>query len=323
MKNRFIISVNAESGAVPEWLEMVPAGDITGRDGRKFKNSSPSSIVAAFTERKVSLPIDLEHATEIKAPNGEPAPAVGWIENLEERSGAVWAKVAWNDTGLEMIKNREYRYYSPVFLFEEKTGDVRRLMSAGLTNRPNLYVKALCFEQDTNQHRQGENMEFSARVKKALGLPETGTDDEALAKITALNSDLQTAMNRAQTPDLTKFVPRGDYDAACQRAVNAETILTTEKKNQFDSIVDQEIETAVSAGKITPATKDFYKRMCNSEEGLTSFRDFVKVAAVITAPSDLDGKKADGGTAINAEVVDMGKFFGNTEEDLKKYGGMK
>lgn len=316
---KFIISVNSESGTVPEWLEMVPAGDIRGRDGRYFRNASPSMIIEAFRERAVSLPVDMEHSTEIKAPNGEPAPAVGWIEDLEERSGAVWAKVAWNDTGLEMIKNREYRYYSPVFLFNKNTGEVERLLSAGLTNRPNLYVKALCSEH----HIKGENMEFTAKVKKALGLPDTATEDEALTKITGLNSELQTAMNRAQTPDLAKFVPRGDYDSMSQRAQNAENALESEKKRQFDQAVDKEIEDAVSAGKITPATMDFYKRMCNSEDGLKSFREFVTAAPVITSPSNLDGKQADSGTAVNAEVVGMGKFFGNTEDDLKKYGGLK
>lgn len=46
-------------------------------------------IIEAFRERAVSLPVDMEHSTEIKAPNGEPAPAVGWIEDLEDRGGAV------------------------------------------------------------------------------------------------------------------------------------------------------------------------------------------------------------------------------------------
>lgn len=170
-----------------------------------------------------------------------------------------------------MIKNREYRYYSPVFLFNKNTGEIERLLSAGLTNRPNLYVKALCSEH----HIKGENMDFPAKSEKALGLPDTATEDETITKITALNSELQTAMNRAQTPDLGKFVPRR-HDSMSQRAQNAKTLLSPRGRNSSARLSAKRSKKLFQQDY--PATKDFYKRMCNSEEGLKSFREFVTAA---------------------------------------------
>ncbi len=319
MEHEFIISLNADTGEVPEWLEMVPKGRIQGRDGRVFHNTRPDDVVQTFRERGVMIPFDMEHATEKKAPNGDPAPAAGWIEAMENRGGAVWGKVAWNTQTKEMIKNKEYRYYSPVFLHTSKTNEVVRLLSAGLTNRPNLMVRALCTEEPTTK---GDPMDFLKKVNQAAGLPDTATEDEAITKIKALNSELQLALNREHTPDLMKFVPRGDYDALSARALNAEQALSEEKKRQFGAKADQVIEQAVAEGKITPATKDFYKRMCNSEEGLSSFTEFVKAAPVVTPPSSLDGKKPEGSTAMNAEMTAISGIFGNSMEDLKKHGGL-
>ena len=319
MEHEFVISLNAETGEVPEWLEMVPKGRIQGRDGRVFHNTRPDVVVQDFRERGVMIPFDIEHATERKAPNGEPAPAVGWIGGMENRGGAVWARVEWNDEARTMIKNKEYRYYSPVFLLDRKSNEVRRISSAGLTNRPNLMVRALCDEEPTTK---GDPMDFLKKVNQAAGLPDTATEDEAITKIKALNSELQLALNREQTPDLMKFVPRGDYDALSVRALNAEQALSEEKKRQFGAKADQVIEQAVAEGKITPATKDFYKRVCNSEEGLASFCELMKLAPVVTPPSNLDGKKPEGTTAMNAEMTTISGIFGNSMEDLKKHGGL-
>jgi len=71
-----------EGDGPPGWLLLVPAGRFEGRDGRFWVNDRPDAIVAAFEAAGQPLPIDWEHATEIKAPAGDPAPAAGWITAL-------------------------------------------------------------------------------------------------------------------------------------------------------------------------------------------------------------------------------------------------
>ena len=155
----------------------------------------------------------------------------------------------------------------------------------------------------------------------ALALPETATEAEAVAKVKTLQGDLSTAMNRADNPSLEKFVPRADYDAALARATNAEQAISTAKKEQLETAVNAAIEQALKDGKITPATKEYHQAQCRQEGGLERFTAYCAAAPVIAGASGLDGKKVDGETkALNAEQQQIAEMFGNSAEDLAKYG---
>ena len=132
----------------PTELMLVPPGVvITGRDGRSWNNANPQGIVDYFVKRGVDLPFDVEHASELKAPQGEPAPAAAWVKGLEVREGgAIYGRIEWTPKGRNMVLNREYRYYSPVFLYDKSNFILRGLASVGLTNQPNLFVPALNYE---------------------------------------------------------------------------------------------------------------------------------------------------------------------------------
>lgn len=138
-----------EVTAAPGWIQLLPAGpDVIGRDGRQWKLSDPAAIVAAFQRRQTNMVVDWEHATEHRAPAGLEAPAAGWIDALEVRQGAIWGNVEWTDRAAAQIRAREYRFISPVFQYEKQTGEIRALVSAGLTNSPNLQLAALNREEN-------------------------------------------------------------------------------------------------------------------------------------------------------------------------------
>ena len=84
--------------SAPEWIELLPAGVFYGRDGRgPFRLDDPAAVIASTTAMQMNagLPIDYDHATDFGAPEGRPAPAAGWIRELEVRDGAVWGRVEW------------------------------------------------------------------------------------------------------------------------------------------------------------------------------------------------------------------------------------
>src|ERR1700684_1197492 len=75
-------TIISEYTAAPEWIELLPAGDFAGRDGREpFLLSNPAAVVTATVGLRMDagLPIDYDHATDFAAPSGRPAPAAGWI----------------------------------------------------------------------------------------------------------------------------------------------------------------------------------------------------------------------------------------------------
>lgn len=310
----------AASAAVPDWIELLPAGpEVRGRDGRSWRLDDPQAVVVAFVAAGVDLPLDIEHATELKAPKGEPAPAVGWITALEVRNGSVWGRVDWNSEGGWSVAYRQYRYISPVFTYDKVTMQILRLTSVALTNQPNLALQAL----NREEQKQNEEEPAMKKIYAALGLAETATEADALNAIEKMRGDLSTATNRAESPSLDKFVPRADHDAALARATNAEKKLGEMQAAQLEKEIETEVGDALKAGKITPATADYHKAQCRQEGGLDRFRDFVKAAPVVGGASGLDGKSPDeGGKAMNAEEAKVAAMFGNTADDLKKYGNL-
>ena len=96
-----------------------------------------------------------------------------------------------------------------------------------------------------------------------------------------------------------------------------------EKKNAADkelahkAQVDTEIAEAMKAGKITPATKEFYVQTCMTPAGLELFRSFVKAAAVI-APDNVASAavKVDDSVSITALDLEVAERCGVSKEQL-------
>lgn len=308
--------LHLQEGSLPEWVELIPAGRVVGRDGRAWNNHNPQGILDAFAAQNMDLPVDLEHATELKAPNGEPAPAAGWIKGLENRGGAIWGRVEWNPIGRDLVGSKQYRYLSPVILYLKDSGLIAGLTSVALTNRPNLNLQAL--NHQTGSEAPKENPMLRALLA-ALALPDDATQDQTLAKIAALHTDLATATNRAENPSLTKFVPRSDYDAALARASNAEQALKTIEQEKLDGAIETAINKALAEGKITPATADYHKAQCRQEGGLERFAEFCQAAPAIGDPSGLDGKKPPAeGKSLNSEERTICDRLGISEDEYSK-----
>ncbi len=267
----------ASGETAPEWVELIPApnadGLVVGADGRKWTMRSVEQILAAFNRR---LPIDINHATDLAAAKGGESPAVAWIERLEARNGALWGRVEWTERGSALLRDRAYRFLSPAFL-HTKTGEIVQLTSAALTNTPN-------FDLALNRAAHQEPPIMWKDVLKALKLSESAGEAEAVTAINALQAEHQTALNAAQTPSLDKFVPRADYDVALNRATTAEGEIKSIQDKALEQTITTEVDAAQKAGKITPATRDFYVAMCRKEGGLDEFRKFVEAASPVLDP---------------------------------------
>jgi phage I-like protein len=302
------LSATVSDGKAPEWVELIPPGpQVIGRDGRQwlFDEQAGMLVQSSFTGRAIDLPIDWEHATQHRAIKGEDAPAAGWIKQLEIRGGALWGLVDWTPRASAQVINREYRFLSPVFDFDPDTTRIARLVSAGLTNKPNFLLTALNQENPENTP-----VKLSPALLAALGLPETATEEQAIAATTQLKTTAQ-AVNSEQR-NLEQFMPRADYDAVALRASNAEQALATLKAAEHTKAVDVLITLATQAGKITPATADYHRAMCQDETGLKRFKDFVDAAPVVAEPSALTGQQPNPktSTALNAEEQAMCRQMG-------------
>lgn len=301
-------------GAAPEWLMLLPAGpDVVGLDGRRWTNPDPAGLVDAFRSRGLDLVIDWEHGSETRALAGERSPAAGWVKELDIRDGAVWGRVVWTDRGRADVESGAYRYISPAFDFERAGNRIVRLTSVGLVHAPNLPALPALNREDA--------MDLKALCRE-LGLTETATMDEVVAAVRRQKSDLATATNRANAPDIAHFVPRTDYDAAVARAANAERTLADVEAAGLKAEADALIEQAKKDGKITPATEGFYRAQCRDRAGLDGFREFLKAAPkVVDSGASHAGGKPPGAAAgtLSEEDRAICRQMGFTEADLIKF----
>lgn len=293
----FVLPDVPGGAVVPEWIELIPApgadGAVRGRDGRQWRFDA----ARVATAMDIPLPLDINHASELIAPAGGEAPAAGWIEQLEARAGALWGRVAWTERGQQLVRNREYRYISPAFGHAD--GEVQRLTSAALVNQPN-------FDLALNSAETQETPPMKALLK-LLGLAESATEEQAVAALNALTAQHEVALNSARSAaaDPAKYAPRQELEVALNRATTAEAELQTLKGAQHESEITAAIDAATAAGKVIPATRDYYIAMCRAEGGLAAFRELEKVMPVIVAPERVAAAAAAaaaaGGDGLTAE----------------------
>ena len=188
-------TITPDGEQVPAWVELIPTGEVIGRDGRHWTNNNPQGIIQAFQNGRVDLPVDIEHSTELKAKQGDPAPAMGWVNELRVMNGAIWGRVAWNRSGQQLITTRQYRYLSPVLVCSKTNGAIVALSSVGLTNRPNLHLRAL------NNQRNGSGPVGTVRALNAMErevCAKMGISEEEFLKVDPRNGSDHNTLNHME-----------------------------------------------------------------------------------------------------------------------------
>lgn len=295
-------ALNFEGASAPDWVQLTPPGpQVMGRDGRWWRLSDAEAVATRFNPGR-EPPIDVEHSSELKAPFGDPAPAVGWMKEIAVRDGALWARVEWTGAGREMVAGKAYRYLSPVFTYDPATMEIAEILSAGLTNNPNLEMAAL-------NAAQQERDAMDAAVLQALGLQPTATAAEAVLAINALREERATALNAARVPDPALFVPRADHELALNRISTFETAEATRRDAEIVAAVDA----AVAAGQVAPASRDYHLASCRAEGGLERFRAFTATAPAIVTPAAATTPAPGPATpALTADELAICRMFGTT-----------
>jgi phage I-like protein len=187
------------AGEVPEWVHLLPAGKVETRDGRgPYELPDAAAVLAeSLGEAGGRLPVDENHATDLAGPQGLPAPAMGWIVEMEARADGVWGRVEWTAAGRRLVEERSYRGISPVIL-HDKSGRIARILRASLTNTPNLRGLTTLHSERTETEAMDD---FLKALRDALGLDDAAGQDAILAKAAqAAGADPDKALQSALAP---------------------------------------------------------------------------------------------------------------------------
>ena len=169
------------------WIQLTPKGEFSAVDGRGPFITDDAEIFRAAQGKK--LPIDINHAIDIKGIHGEPSPAIGWIVELQARETGIWGRVEWTNAGKELLNAKAYGSISPVlYTTKDKPHRVVEIARASLCNAPALPQLKSLF------NRNGEYA-MDKELRAALGLSEDATDN---AVIEAAKKAHSTAENHTK-----------------------------------------------------------------------------------------------------------------------------
>ena len=252
----------------PEWVHLVPAGTFKGVDGRgPWKLLDPQAVVTASMAGG-KLPIDEMHATDYAAKTGQPAPARGWIVEMQVRDDGIWGRVEWTPTGAQLMSEKAYAGISPVFAARKRDGAVAKVLRAALTNAPNLD------DLHTLNSQQETGMDLTA-LRAALGLADGADEAAILAAVTANaqavsrhSRDLASIASAAgftatSTDELvvalqTQRAATGDVDKLRNTVIELQTRLDTVSAAQSRDKATAYVDGQIRQGKPIASLRDHY-----------------------------------------------------------------
>ena len=265
------------TGTVPEWVHILPLGQIEGRDGRRFELSNPNVVVDSFAANGADLPVDYEHQAENPvAKAAGPIPAAGWIKGIKATAHGVFAKIEWTEKARAMIAAKEYRYISPVILYDRATKAIGGISGAGLVHRPNLHLSALSSQDTPAATPVPDQTKAVADMLDMLGLTAEATATEVILALlaktakapaaAALPTQSAAAMATAfATPDPTRYVELSAVQSVLDRATQERAQVTIDR-------IAGKISKAISEGFITPGMRKWAESLCSQSEAI--FDDF-------------------------------------------------
>ncbi len=298
-------------GEPPQSILLIPAGRFDFRDVRKpCINDEPEAAIRASEalEMTAGWPIDYDHATDLAAPKGLPAPAAGWIKKLRVQDGAIWGDVEWTEPGAKAVAAGEWKYISPVFDYDKKTRRVTRVLRAALTNNPALYDTAIAARESEGDD-QVEHDEFCKKMASLFGMPEDAKPEDIHA---AAKKHVEASKKKAEAD-----AKDGDGDddekdeAAAARLIATGKVVAQKDYANLVGEVNQlkadrareraavKVDSAIRAGKITPGQRDWAIAYCARDE--KDFDEFVgRQPAIALGSSQLRGAPAAGSADANA-----------------------
>lgn len=312
--NSSVAKVNVASCAISvsagNEIQLFPAGEFRASDGRPkdaphwlINAELAAAIIADFETRQNKTVIDYEHQTLLTTNNGQPAPAAAWFSKLEWRESGLYAiDVEWTQRATDMIEGGEYKYISPVFTYDKKTGAITSVLNAALTNNPALdgmdAVAANQFLQLDNLEVM--NMSLLEQLRWMLNLAVTATEEEVISGLQKAIDQIKAAATSAASapgfdivaliksqadqianltvaaanPDPAKFVA-----VAAMKSIQDE--LTALKAKELDREINEVVQESLRAGKLLPAQEEWARSLGNKD--LAFLRSFVDSAQPIAA----------------------------------------
>lgn len=329
-------------GNVPEEIKILPLGHVHSQKGDfEVDEESVKMICEQFKSRNLDLVIDYEHQTlkDMQAPAG------GWIEDIYKGEDAIIAKVKWTDRAKEYLKNREYRYLSPVVIVRKKDRKATSIQSVALTNTPaidGMFALVNSVDIANLEENEEETQMDMKELAAMLGLPEDATEEDIKKALATARATMEANKANDDKKDgkqdgegsgdtvpvansvvlsllgLEKDAKTEDVAAAVMalKAGTGNDEILALKEELKERNAEDMVQMALKGGKITSAQKEWAKAYALSDK--EGFKSFVDKAPVVVPQGKMELKDAPATGKQDYDVAIL-KNCGITEEDAKNY----
>lgn len=152
-------------------VQVSPYGEFeqTADDGKrivqKCDEDAFNQIVANWeADGSPDVLVDFDHTSE----NGGSTEAAAWLTNFAVEDDGLMADMRMTDKGADALSRSRYRYPSPCWFVGENDGRPYKILSVGLTNKPNLPAMKLLNAQaenveDAHGHEHGDDGRFTSK----------------------------------------------------------------------------------------------------------------------------------------------------------------
>lgn len=230
--------------------------------------NSQTSCMEAAAQYGNDYPIDYGHAMHsyLSVDPAEAGKASGWF-TLASRDDGLWAtNVRWTPKAKQMLSDKEYRYFSPVFHHTDD-GEVTDLVSVGLTNIPATYgMEPLMATQKGEKPKPPaspkENLMDRNLLIALLSLSSNATDDDIRAAITRSGSTLSELTQLTGQKDMQGILGavKGFKAGSDSVAALTQRIVELEKK-ETEAKLSAMLDKAKQEGRVTPAMEPGLRSM--------------------------------------------------------------
>lgn len=262
----------------PEWVKVCAVGTWQGHvyGTVVITTRDLDEMVVNFRANPMSRrPCDWEHQSLWTRGNGKPAPASGWVRELERRDNELWARVEWTDKAKAQIEAGEYAFLSPVLIFhytDHMTGRDKGTVfhSLALTNQP--------FFEELPPLAASAEVPMLTNLALLLGLAASATAAQQEARATLLVATHKAVLEQLKLPE--EATVEQIKSALAAQAQHAGFVPATQHTAVLTELAElkagQLVEAAQREGKIVPAQRDWLLGFAKGD--LTAATAWVKVA---------------------------------------------
>jgi phage I-like protein len=320
-------------------IQLFPAGDfdaprgaLRGQGPWHLSAESAKQLIIACAQRANDMLIDYEHQFLHSAKNGLPVPAAGWIDSasLEWRddpsaaTGLFAKQVKWVGDASANIAADIYRYLSPVFSYDAKTGTVLDIINVALTNSPAIdgmqavTIAAASFMALTSTPLPESEMdeEIRERLLYVLNLPTLATDADIIAELdkakallasnvtdtaatsladlcTAKNAEIAALSVKVSTEvDPTQYAP---IAVVIELRTRLAALSTTANVDQVEKLITE----GIAKGKLIGESEQAWARAVGKKD-IAALSHYLDSAQPIAA---LSGMQSGGKVPVSVETA--------------------